>query len=152
MAGVSSKVTRIEVPKELYVAILKIQVSENLDWDDACRKAAIIIDENSEKFSRLVKSEAEKIYSSRFMQQFNRAKKSIAEEAYKRGYQEGYEKAKKEHAIWYYCAICRERIYIKPNSKSHLAIIKYMNECRWGHMECHKRMQTTMDSGSKTST
>ena len=139
MAASASNVFRVSIPRELYVALLRIQVFENLDWDEACKRAAILLDENSKKFSRLVKSEAEKIYSSRFMRQFNKARRRIVEEAYNRGYKDGYEQGKLDHAIWYYCARCGGKIYVKPNSNSHMAIIKYMREHRWGHATCHQR-------------
>ena len=32
---------------------LRLQVSENLDWEDACRRAAILLDEVSEKYAKL---------------------------------------------------------------------------------------------------
>jgi len=139
MTASAMSAVRVWIPKELYMALLRIQVSENLDWDDACRRAAILLNEGSEKYVKLLKREAEKLYSSRFMQQFNRARKNIAEEAYRRGYRDGYEKGRLDHAIWYYCAICGGKIYVKPNSNSHMAIMKYMKEHKWGHTSCHKR-------------
>jgi hypothetical protein len=50
---------------------------------------------------------------------------------------EGYEEAEKEYQIWYYCAVCGERIDMEPNSDSHKAMIGYMKEHGWGHRSCH---------------
>jgi len=51
---------------------------------------------------------------------------------------EGYNMAEKEYQIWYFCAVCRERIEMKPNRDSHKAMIGYMKEHGWGHASCHK--------------
>ena len=139
MAASAAGVVKVGIPRELYIALLRIQVSNDLDWEGACRRAAILLDENSRKFMKLVRSEAERLYSSRFMQQPNKARKSIAEEAYNKGYRDGYERGRLDYAIWYYCAVCGEKIYVRPNSNSHMAIIRYMKEDRWGHTTCHKK-------------
>ena len=52
-------------------------------------------------------------------------------------WEEGYDKAEKEHQIWYFCAVCRERIDMSPNSDSHRAMIGFMKEHGWGHASCH---------------
>ena len=59
--------------------------------------------------------------------------RKINETAHKRG----YDQALKKHQIWYYCAVCRERINMEPNSDSHKAMIGYMSEHRWRHKSCH---------------
>ena len=51
---------------------------------------------------------------------------------------EGYDQAEKDCQIWYFCAVCRKRMDIDPNSNSHKAIIGYMKEHGWGHASCHK--------------
>jgi len=60
-------------------------------------------------------------------------------EAYWRDYRDGYEKGKVDHAIWYYCAVCGGKIYVKPGSNSHMVIIRYMKEHRWGHTICYEK-------------
>ncbi len=59
--------------------------------------------------------------------------------AWSKGYGEGYDKGRREHRVWYFCAICRKRIDLIPNSSSHHAVVKYMEEHGWGHKECHDR-------------
>jgi len=51
---------------------------------------------------------------------------------------EGYNQATEEYQIWYYCAVCRKRIDVVPNSDSHKAIIGYMKERGWAHASCHR--------------
>jgi len=60
------------------------------------------------------------------------------EEVKERAWGEGYDEAEKEYQIWYFCAGCRERIDIDPNSASHKAMIGYMKEHSWGHASCHR--------------
>jgi len=58
------------------------------------------------------------------------------EEIQERAWGEGYDQAEKEYQIWYFCALCRKRIDIDPNSESHKAMIGYMKEHGWGHASC----------------
>ena len=51
---------------------------------------------------------------------------------------EGYAQAIEEYQIWYYCAVCRKRIDMEPNSDSHKAMIGFMKENGWGHASCHE--------------
>ena len=59
------------------------------------------------------------------------------EEIKERAWDEGYNQGADECEIWYYCAVCRKRIDMKPNSDSHKAMIGYMKEHGWGHASCH---------------
>jgi hypothetical protein len=47
------------------------------------------------------------------------------EEIRERAWDEGYAQAEKDYQIWYFCALCRERIDMEPNSDSHKAMIGY---------------------------
>jgi len=126
---------KVQIPRELHMALLRIQVEGDLDWEEACLKAATLLDRNSEEFKKAVKREAERIYSSRFIKQLNKARETIWEE----GYEKGYEDGERENAIWYYCDVCGKPIYVRPNSESHKAIIRYMREHGWGHKSCHEK-------------
>jgi len=53
--------------------------------------------------------------------------------------EEGYNAGRSEYRIWYYCNVCGEEITIYPNSNSHKAVINYLREHGWGHIECHKK-------------
>ncbi len=55
---------------------------------------------------------------------------------------EAYDQAKKDNQIWYFCAVCRKRMDVEPNSDSHKAIIDYMKEHGWGHGGCHGGART----------
>jgi len=61
------------------------------------------------------------------------------EEIKERAWDEGYNQAIEEYQIWYYCAVCGERIEMSPNDDDHKAMIGYMKEHGWGHKSCHGR-------------
>jgi len=44
----------------------------------------------------------------------------------KRAWDKGYSQAIADCQIWYYCAVCGERIDVEPDSDSHKAIIGYV--------------------------
>lgn len=48
----------------------------------------------------------------------------------------GYDQSRQDHQIWYFCAVCGERINMSPNNKDHKSMIVYMKEHRWGHANC----------------
>ena len=52
-------------------------------------------------------------------------------------WKKGYEVAKRNYEIWYYCAVCGEKIFVSPNSNDHRAMIRYMWEHGWSHSGCH---------------
>ena len=55
---------------------------------------------------------------------------------------EAYDQAKKDNQIWYFCAVCRKRMDVEPNSDSHKAIIGYMKEYGWAHSSCRGGART----------
>ncbi|MDO9579620.1 MAG: hypothetical protein Q7J06_03500 [Bacteroidales bacterium] len=61
------------------------------------------------------------------------------EEIKERAWDEGYNQAEKDYQIWYFCAVCRERIDMSPNGDAHKAMIGYMKEHGWGHASCHRQ-------------
>ncbi|GAI90851.1 unnamed protein product [marine sediment metagenome] len=67
------------------------------------------------------------------------AKMPDIEEIKEQAYNEAYDQAKKNYQIWYYCAECRERINVEPDSDSHKAMIGFMKEHGWAHANCHRQ-------------
>lgn len=55
-----------------------------------------------------------------------------------RAWEEGFNQALEITEIWYFCSVCRKRIDIEPNSDSHKAMIRYMEEHGWGHASCRR--------------
>ena len=52
------------------------------------------------------------------------------------GKEEGYKYAKKKYGIWYYCSKCNDVITMIPKSDDHKALIKYMRQNGWSHVNC----------------
>jgi hypothetical protein len=67
---------------------------------------------------------------------FSAAFKKFEKDIFDKGYRNG----QKDWAIWYYCSICKNGIYIKPNSDDHKATMRYMEEQGWGHKECQDKI------------
>ena len=59
---------------------------------------------------------------------------------YDRGYEEGrkkgYRKGMSDWKIWYLCARCDKRLYIKPNQEIHQVIKQYLEQQGWAHEAC----------------
>ena len=152
MSSLESSIPLVEmsISKSLQRAIIRLQAAEDLEWEEACVKAAELIDSNREKFKQAVNSAANRIYKSRFMTEINKAKDTWHTKGYNEGFNdgetvgraEGLKEGKKEYQIWYYCNICSKRINVKPYSKSHLAIMKMMRQAGWGHAPCHAKAKS----------
>ena len=54
------------------------------------------------------------------------------------GKEEGYKCAKKKYGIWYFCSKCNGLITMLPNGPDHEALIKYMKQAGWSHVDCSK--------------
>ena len=55
-----------------------------------------------------------------------------------RAWEEGFNQALEITEIWYFCSVCRIRTDIEPNSDSHRAMMRYMEEHSWGHASCRR--------------
>lgn len=56
------KETKDQIPRELVMAIVRIQAAEDLDFNRACIKAAILIDCNREVYKKDVELRAQAIH------------------------------------------------------------------------------------------
>ena len=79
-----------DLPEELIRAIMRIMLEEHLDWDQACKRVAILINLNSEEFKKLVEVEGNREYKSRHFKEFNKARETIIEKGNKKAYWTGY--------------------------------------------------------------
>jgi hypothetical protein len=66
-------------------------------------------------------------------------KMPATEEIRYREWEEGYNDGVEEYQIWYYCAVCRKRMDMEPNTDAHKAMIGFMKEHGWGHASCHEK-------------
>jgi hypothetical protein len=97
---------RREMSDNLYMAVVRIQASQNIaDWKRACDRAAVLLGESANKFEKLVVDEARKRYNRIFMKQLNEAKKTIEKRV-----------REKEDNFRVVCKICGEPIYFSSSS------------------------------------
>lgn len=147
-------IVKIEVPKALYMAIVRLQAAESLDWEDACARAAQLIDANSAEFGMAVKREAQRLYNRRFMEQLNKALASVKEKAWNEGFEAGYdealysifeleEKHLSKHGLGYaLCQHCGKPLYgvlVAVNQSLGKWVLEKVREAGWGHTECHEK-------------
>lgn len=51
------------------------------------------------------------------------------------------EEVRKSIEVFYPCAICGKPLPIHPGSKSAEAVVAFLTQSKWGHVECHQRKQ-----------
>jgi len=127
---------KAEIPKALYMAIVKLQAAEELDWEDACLKAAQLLYSNSEEFKRLVKLEAQRLYKRRFMRELNKARETIRSNAWEAGAEWV---RRNEDNFRVPCSICGEPMYFSSNDSNWESKVKptlYQAFKNWYHVRC----------------
>ncbi|MCJ7633258.1 hypothetical protein MUP77_12810 [Candidatus Bathyarchaeota archaeon] len=65
------------IPRQLHMAIIRLQGAEDLDWDEACTRASVLINQHSGIFKRAVENRALSLYRSRHMSEMNKIRKAI---------------------------------------------------------------------------
>ena len=133
----TEKGAKIEIPRELYQAIIRIQADENLDFEDACLKAALLVDPRREEFKKAVRQEADRLEKSKFMNQLNKARKTVEDNAWRKGadYVRNY-----EDNFHVPCNKCGKPLRLS-NSHSNWATIRdtlYRAFSGWYHTTCPK--------------
>lgn len=130
---------RVPIPRPLYNAILKIQVNDSTDFNEAALKAAALIDSDSAGFRDAVQSEASRLAKSQYVTQLNAARQTIRARACK----EGEENVRRnEDNFRVPCSDCAGLMYFSShdsNWERERAII-YEAFNRWHHTrECPKK-------------
>lgn len=119
--------------------IIKIMADNNIDsFDEACERAAILLDENSKKFKALVDAEAERRYKGRFMTQLDKTRAKIKEEGYKEGYLVGYKDAKKIEHFCVPCSRCGRSMLFTSTDKDWAEVKPTLYKAfrYWHHTDC----------------
>ena len=128
----SKKSTKISVPWELYIAIVRLQAEEELDFKSACARAGSLLDEKGKKFVEEVQKEANRVYKRRFLGEMNKAKGSWIEY----GRNEGFSEAESRFKIECSCAICGKPMLLVPYSDMTKAAVKHLESTGWRHSNC----------------
>lgn len=87
---------RVEIPKQLHKAVLRIQVEEDLEFEEACLKVAERFDQNNPIFKEKVEREASRKARTEFISSLNTARETIRRTGYEQGYKAGLRDGRKE--------------------------------------------------------
>jgi hypothetical protein len=83
------------IPRSLHRALIRIEAADDISFEEACEKAAILIDRNSKIFEQELSSRANTLYKKRYMIEMNKARQSIytggQQASYDQGYKLGYD-------------------------------------------------------------
>lgn len=123
---------KVSIPRRLQMALLKIQVDNDMDWNQACEKTFQLLDGNSEAFKQAVQREALRIYKSRHMAELNKAKETFQKDA-----MELVRKAEDNFRVP--CNKCHKPMYISSrddNWETKMKPILYKAFGNWIHTNC----------------
>jgi len=134
------KMVKRSIPWALNIAIVRLQGAEELEYDEACIRAAVLIEEGSEKYKETVKAEANRIYKSRFLGEQNKAKNTWIQkgidDGFRKGTSAGYENAREAYQIKYPCSKCDDDLILRPGNKDTESAIEFLKSQGWGHSKC----------------
>jgi hypothetical protein len=87
MASAKDKTpSRVVVPRKLKMSLLKLQVDEDISWEEACLRATSLLAQQKKTIDRAVAREANRRYKSRHLKEMNKARKTIFDQGYRAGY------------------------------------------------------------------
>ena len=135
------------IPWALEIAIIRLQGAEELEYDEACVRAALLIEGGSEKYKEALKAEANRMYKSRFLGELNKARKSWVQKGYDEGFGEGMkagrDMGRETYQIKYPCSKCGSDLILKPDNKDTESAIEFLKSQGWGHSKCIETSNTS---------
>ncbi len=138
----TGKKVKKTIPWSLHIAIVRLQGAEELEYEEACAHAAMLIEEGGERFKEAVKAEANRLYKSRFMGEQNKAKNTWIQKGFNSGYNDGMENginlAKDRFQISYPCATCGHDIVLRPDGEATKSAVEHLKSAGWRHTDCSK--------------
>ena len=145
-SGKKGRKVKRSIPWALHMAIIRLQGEEELEYDEACVKAAALIEEGGERYREDVKVEANRMYKSRHMVALNKARNTW----YKKGYDDGsvkgremgVEAAESVYMIRYPCARCGGDMVLTRNGEDTRSVIAYLKSAGWGHKQCSETSES----------
>jgi hypothetical protein len=134
------KVVKRSIPWALHMAIIRLQGEEELEYDEACVKAAALIEEEGVRYREDVRAEANRIYKSRHMVELNKARNTWYRKGYGDGLadgrKDGIEVAETVYMIRYPCARCGGDVVLTRNGEDTRSAIEFLKSVGWGHKQC----------------
>jgi hypothetical protein len=138
----TGKKVKKTIPWSLHMAIVRLQGTEELEYDEACERAAMLIEEGSEKYKETLKAEANRIYKSRFLGEQNKAKNTWIQKGYNSGHKDGIEEgfniARDRYEISYPCATCGSDIVLRSDGEATKSAVEHLKAEGWRHTDCSK--------------
>jgi len=136
------KMVKRSIPWALHMAIVRLQGTEELEYEEACARAAMLIEEGGERFKEKVKAEASRQYKSRFLGEMNKAKNTWIQKGYTSGHKDGMDQgsnlARDRFQISYPCATCGTDIVLRPDGEATKSAVEHLKSEGWRHTECSK--------------
>ena len=118
----------------------RAQGEEELEYDEACVRAASLIEEGGEWYREDVRAEANRIYESRHMVELNKARNTWYQKGYDDGLvmgrEMGVEAAETVYMIRYPCARCGGDVVLTRNGEDTRSAIEFLKSMGWRHMDC----------------
>ena len=126
----TGKKVKKTIPWSLHMAIVRLQGTEELEYEEACAHAAMLIEEGGERFKEVVKAEANRLYKSRFMGEQNKAKNTWIQKGFTNGHKDGvdqgYNLAIDRFQISYPCAKCGSDIVLRPDGEATKSAVEHL--------------------------
>jgi len=136
----NGKMVKRSIPWPLHMAVIRLQGAEELEYVEACVRAAVLIEEGGEKFKEAVNAEANRLYKSRFMVELNKAKNTWHQKGYDDGVRDGkaagYDIGSEANQIRYPCSVCGEDMILLPEGEDTKAAIEFLKSHGWRHGHC----------------
>ena len=144
----NGKKVKRSIPWALNMAIVRLQGAEELEYDEACVRAAVLIEEGGEKYKETVKAEANRMYKSRFLGEQNKAKNTWLQKGYDDGFGDGKKAGidigRELDQIKYPCSKCGGDLVLRPGNKDTESALEFLKSQGWGHSKC---IETSKPSG-----
>jgi hypothetical protein len=122
-----------------------------MDWENACSRAAVFLDANSQEFKHAAELEAQRLYKVRFMKELNKGRESIREGALRVGIAAGHddalssifnldEKDVSKYGFGYaacpHCGKPLSGVLVDAKNSFGVWVLDKIRERGWGHPAC----------------
>ena len=128
------------IPWVLNIAIVRLQGTEELEYDEACVRAAVLIEEGSEKYKETLKAEANRMYKSRFLGEQNKARNTWIQKGYDDGFGDGKKAGvdigREAYQVKYPCSKCGGDLILRSGNKDTESALEFLKSQGWGHSQC----------------
>ena len=137
-----SKVTRVktermDIPFALRKQIMRIQVEEGKEQQEACQRAAEILESNHDDFEKEVQKKVRDAINSQLLARVNKMRKSISEIAYQKG---ADFVRNTESRFQVPCMTCGELMYFSNDKENWPEVQRLLGTTfsNWTHVSCEK--------------